>query len=193
MGRRKGPPLTRVHVVQAALAVVREEGPAALGVSRVARELGIRPPSLYNHVGSGEALAQAAVTEATRRLLTHLRASLDDVSEPRAQLLALAHAVRHWVGNNPGWYALMARVEPDNDHPEFGPVVRDMLSLFGRPLEQLGVPPESRVHALRGLRSAVHGFVLLEASGQFQLPEDLDESFRRMVEAMLRGVEGTVF
>lgn len=188
MGRRKGPPLTRAHVIEAALDVVRAEGPDALGVSRVARELGIRPPSIYNHVGSGDALTRDAVTEATRRMINALGSALEGVSGARPQLTALAHAIRSWVREHPHWYALMARVQPDHDHPEFGPVVRETLALFAAPLAQLGVSTDAQIHVLRGLRAAVHGFVLLEASGQFQLPEDLDESFRRMIEAMLRGV-----
>ncbi len=49
------------------------------------------------------------------------------------------------------------------------------------------------VHAVRVLRSLVHGFSTLELAGGFGLPLDADESFRilcRMLVAGLREVAG---
>jgi hypothetical protein len=34
----------------------------------------------------------------------------------------------------------------------------------------------------------VHGFVVLEAGGGFGLPEDLDESFRHLVDVVIAGL-----
>ncbi len=44
------------------------------------------------------------------------------------------------------------------------------------------------LHAVRGLRSIVPGFVTLEGAGGFGLPLDLDESFRRLVAAFVKGL-----
>lgn len=188
MGRRKGPSLTRDDVVEAALALVQDEGAEALGISRVASELGIKPPSVYNHVGKGDALARAVVIEGTRRMLLVLEDAVRGVIDPRDQLRALADAIRRWVKDNGGLYTLMSRVEPDNDHPEFAPVARRLLDVFARPLGQLGVTGSDTIHAIRSLRAAMHGFVLLETSGQFQLEQDPGQSYRWLVEALLRGI-----
>lgn len=187
MGRRPGPGLTRDHVVAAALRLVEEEGVEALGVSRVARSLGIKPPSLYNHVGKGDALARAVALEGTRGLLAAYR-SADDTGGPLDRLRALVWATRRWALENPALYALMARVPPDNEAEDAGPVIRSILAQFAEPLSQLGVPDAETVHAIRGLRASVHGFLLLETSHQFGLAEDPEESFRWMVDALLRGV-----
>lgn len=45
------------------------------------------------------------------------------------------------------------------------------------------------LHALRGLRSLIHGFASLGAAGGFGLPVDCDESFRRMVEMFINALE----
>ena len=187
MGRRKGQSITRDQVVDVALALVRTEGADALVLSRVARELGIKPPSIYAHVGRGDALARAVVLRANRELLEAFKTAVRTVEAPDAQLRALAHATRRWARENGGLYVLMARVEPDNDHPDFTPIVRDLLDLFSRPLRRLGVPDDAQVHAIRSLRSAVHGFVLLESSGQFQMRDAPDESFDWLVEMVIRG------
>lgn len=188
MGRRRGPGLTRDQVVATALAIVRAEGAEALGVSRVARELGIKPPSIYNHVGSGDALAEAVVLMGHREVGVALADAVRGIDAADAQLRALAGAARAWALDNQGVYALMSRIEPDNEHPDFVPVFQRTMDLFARPLGQLGVPRERRVHAIRGLRAAIHGFVLLESTGQFQLAEDRAESFGWLVETLIRGV-----
>ena len=61
MGRRKGISLNRDKVVQASIDLVNESGPDACGVNHVARALGIKPPSLYNHVRGNADLRKAVV------------------------------------------------------------------------------------------------------------------------------------
>ena len=189
MGRRKGPALTRADVIAAAIRCVEAEGPDALGVSRVARELGIQPPSIYNHVGKGDALAWAVVIEANRILLASLESAVEGLSEPEAQLRALAHGTRSWAIEHKGLYELMGRVQPDNDDPDFWPTMRRTIGLFARPLAALGVAESDAIHAIRGFRSAMHGFLLLEASGQFQLADRPEDSYRWLVEALIRGLD----
>jgi len=188
LARRRGKSLDRQQVVEAAIACVEADGPDALGVSRVARELGIKPPSIYNHVGKGDALARAVVIEANRRVLAVLKDAVRGVVDPREQVLTIAMTLRRWVRENPGLYAVTARVVPDNEHPEFKPVLQDMLDLMGRPLAQLGVASEDSIHAIRGLRAAMHGFLLLENSGQFALAVDSGESFRWLIGSILDGL-----
>ena len=50
MVRKKHVRLDKQAVLQAAVDLVNAEGAAALTLSRLAAELGIRSPSLYNHV-----------------------------------------------------------------------------------------------------------------------------------------------
>lgn len=169
------------------MVLVRAQGADALGVSRVANELGIKPPSIYNHVGTGDALARAVVLQANRELVEVLKEAVRGVHDPSAQLRALANATRRWAIDNGGLYTLMARVEPDNDDPAFVPVYRDLLDLFARPLGQLGVAEGEVIHAIRGMRASIHGFVLLESSGQFQLEVDPHASYRWLVDTMIAG------
>ncbi len=180
--------LTREQVVAAAIACVEADGPDALGVSRVARELGIKPPSLYNHVGKGDDLAWRVVIEGNRRLLGRLKDAVRGVADAREQLTALALATREWAGANPHLYALMSRVPPRNEDPEFRPQLVDMLDLFGQPLARLGQDRGEQLHAIRSLRAAIQGFLLLENSGQFALATDSGESFRWMVRTLLEGL-----
>lgn len=48
-----------------------------------------------------------------------------------------------------------------------------------------GLQETDAIEAIRTLRSGLHGFITLEASGAFGLPIDVDRSFDRMVGAII--------
>ena len=189
MSRRKGPSLDRQQVVAAAIACVEADGAEGLAITPVARRLGIKPPSLYNHVQGANDLVNAVVIEANRQMAAALRAGIQDIYEPREVLAALAQSLRKWVLANPGLYQIMSQTPPQNDHPELGPIIVDLLDLFRRPLGQLGITGDEAIHTIRALRAAIHGFVLLETSGQFGLGQSIDESYAWLVATTLRGLE----
>jgi AcrR family transcriptional regulator len=59
MVRPKTPLLSRERIVDAAIAVIDAEGLDALSTRRLARDLGVQAPSLYNHFGTKEAIVDA--------------------------------------------------------------------------------------------------------------------------------------
>ena len=59
MVRPKTPLLSRDRFVEAATAVIDAEGLDALSTRRLARDLGVQAPSLYNHFGTKEAILDA--------------------------------------------------------------------------------------------------------------------------------------
>ena len=52
-------------------------------------------------------------------------------------------------------------------------------------LSAYALSAEDALHAVRMLRSIVHGFVSLENSGGFGLPLAVDETFRRLLASLL--------
>ncbi|GDY29117.1 TetR/AcrR family transcriptional regulator [Gandjariella thermophila] len=59
MGRPRQPILTRRRIIDAALAVIDAEGLDALSTRRLAHELGVRAPSLYNHFATKDEILDA--------------------------------------------------------------------------------------------------------------------------------------
>ena len=53
-------------------------------------------------------------------------------------------------------------------------------------LSGYGVTEDDALHATRGLRAVIHGFVSLDAAGGFRLKLDLEELFRRLLAAFAR-------
>jgi hypothetical protein len=53
-----------------------------------------------------------------------------------------------------------------------------------------GLEGQEALHATRAIRSALHGFALLEAEQGFGMPLDVDESFAALVAVLDRGLRG---
>jgi hypothetical protein len=49
--------------------------------------------------------------------------------------------------------------------------------------------PDQEIHALRMLRSMMHGFATLEAIGSFQINADVDDSFTWMIGFIDQGLQ----
>lgn len=189
MPSRRG--LDRAAVVEAAAALADTAGFEAVTLAALADRLGVKTPSLYNHVAGLDGLRRDLALLGTRRLGECLGRAVRAQAGDDA-LLALAHAYRAFVAAHPGLYGAMvglrwAGVPPDAEMEEAGAEVVDIVLAV---LAGYGVHGETAIHAVRALRSALHGFVSLEAAGGFGLPLDVDESFRRMVALFIGALRG---
>ncbi|MEA2254129.1 MAG: hypothetical protein QOG35_174 [Solirubrobacteraceae bacterium] len=177
MGARRG--LDRERVVDAAAAIADAEGLGAVTLARVAAGLGVRAPSLYNHVDGRDGLLRAIALRAVRELTAVLRQAA--VGRAGADALrAIASAQRDYARAHPGRYAAsVAAPAPDDD--EHVAAAGEAVAVIEAVLRGWDLAGEDAIHAVRAVRSAVHGFVALEASGGFGLPVDADASFHRLV------------
>lgn len=182
--------LSRAAVVEAAAALADEGGLEELSLVDLAERLGVRKPSLYNHVGGigdlRRELALVGIRELGRRLS---RAAVGKAGDDG--LFALAEAYRAFVKERPGLYEATVRSYrlSDPDDPEFGATEGEALGPVLAVLASCGIRGEEEsIHAARGLRSIAHGFATLEEAGGFGISLDPDESFRKLVCAFAEGV-----
>jgi AcrR family transcriptional regulator len=63
MPRPRSPLLSRQRIVERALAIIDEHGLEELSTRRLARDLAVRAPSLYNHFATKEEILDAAANE----------------------------------------------------------------------------------------------------------------------------------
>lgn len=85
---------TRREILDAAWAVAHEKGIAALTLKDVADRVGMRPPSLYSHFASKNAIYDAMFGEAWQGCLDALRATVDGglPADPRAAMATMSRA-----------------------------------------------------------------------------------------------------
>jgi AcrR family transcriptional regulator len=184
MAKRVG--IDRGAVVRAAAKIADDEGWDALTLARVATKLRVRSPSLYNHVGGLEALRRELKLLVMRELNTALtRATVGKSRDDAVRALALAY--RAFVKRHRGTYAATMVAAPKNDpavEAAAGHIVETLLSV----LSGYGLDRRDGIHAIRAMRSAVHGFAALEIAGGFGIPLDVDKSFDWLVSSLLKGL-----
>ncbi len=183
MARRPG--LDAGVIVRAAADLVDTDGIEALALGRLAERLGVRAPSLYNHVASLDGVRRGLALLGARELSARLaRAAIGATGEEG--VVALAEAYRRFAKERPGLYAATLRA-PDPDDHALQEVTADLLGVMRAVLAPYGLRGAEETHAIRAWRSLVHGFVSLEITGGFGLPLDLDESFRRLMRLFIGG------
>lgn len=171
--------------MRAAQKIADAKGWDSLTLAKVAAKLRIQSPSLYNHVGGLEELHRELKLLALRELGAVLgRATIGKSRDDAVR--ALASAYRTFVKQHPGIYAatMITAVRSDAELKAAGDeIVETCLAV----LHGYGLNRRDGIHAVRAMRSAVHGFVALESAGGFGIPLDVDESFEWLVSALLGG------
>ena len=173
--------LTAERIAQSAAAIADAEGLDALTLARLAAELGVRPPSLYNHVASRAEVLLSVKRLAAAQLVEALRDAAVGRSG-RDALRALAHAYRDFARERPGRYAALNLVTGDAIGDEAVHVVIAAL-------REWDLHGDDALHAVRVIRAALHGFAMLEAEGGFGAPIDIDVSFERLLDTLEAGLE----
>lgn len=185
MTRRVG--LDQEAVIEAAAALVDAEGLDALSLARLADSLGVRTPSLYNHISSLDGVRHALAVRGTRELRDRLvRAAIGKNGEEG--IFAIADAYRRFAKEHPGLYAASLRAVAPSDS-EIAIPAEETMAVIRAVLAPYHLTDENFIHAARALRSLAHGFVSLELVGGFGIPVDIDTSYHvivRMFIASLR-------
>jgi AcrR family transcriptional regulator len=174
-------------VTEAGAALVDEIGFENLSMGLLAERLGVKTPSLYKHVVSQADLAHRIAVLA----MTELADAIRDATQGRAgqeALVAGAHAMRAYVLEHPGRYAAGNAARPTGPDDPLVPAVGRVLASWAAMLHGYRLNPDQEIHALRMLRSMLHGFASLQAIGSFQIDTDVDESFSWMIGFINQGL-----
>lgn len=176
-------------VVQTAIELADANGFDAVTLAAVAEQLGIRIPSLYNHVSGLPGLRYLMNVWAVRELGDTLRRAAVGKAGADA-ILSLADAYRAFARAHPGLYRLTIRAAAP-DEPELEAAGQEILDILLAVLLPYGLGKDDMLHTIRGLRSVLHGFVDLEVSGGFGMPLDRDASFQRLLHDFVAGIQSS--
>jgi AcrR family transcriptional regulator len=171
--------LTRAVIAVDAAELADEIGWEQLTLAAVAARFGVRQPSLYKHVAGLSELRRDISVLSGRELGEELATAAVGKSGPDA-VLAMAEAYRTYAKKHPGRYAASV-IAPTAGDTEYEQVAESVLRTVAAVLGGYRLTGDDMIHAIRGLRAVMHGFVSLEAAGGFAMPLDLDESYRRLI------------
>jgi AcrR family transcriptional regulator len=181
--------LTGHDVVASAAGLADEIGYPGVTMGLLADRLGVRPPSLYKHVDSLADLQHRVATLA----MTELGEVIRDAVQGRAgrdALAALLTAVRAYVSAHPGRYMSTTGAEFTGPGDPLLAASTRVIDSIAAVLRGYGIRDNEMNHAIRTVRSTIHGFAMLEASRGFQWDADPEESFEWMIGFIDRGLQG---
>jgi AcrR family transcriptional regulator len=179
--------LSKERVVATAAALADASGLEAVTLAALAEHLGVRTPTLYHYVaglaGLRRELALLSLREQAQTLGHAImgRAGADAV---RAQM----SAYRAYIEEHPGRYAASIAAGGPHD-AELVAAQIEVVETVLRALIAYHLPPDEAIHTVRIGRAMVHGFATLELAGGFGLPQEVDETFRRLLDAYIQALE----
>ncbi|MDI2126018.1 TetR/AcrR family transcriptional regulator [Yinghuangia seranimata] len=160
MGRPTNPLLSRDAIAAAALDLTAEEGADALTIRAIAARLGVRGPSLYNHVSSKDDLLDAMSALISRELDSSALESADW----RAGLTAYARSYRRVFLRHHGILPVIARRPVQTAEALSG------YDALARALLRLGCKPAEAAELSAALDYLVIGSVLETYTAGFSRP-----------------------
>jgi AcrR family transcriptional regulator len=188
MGRKAG--ITVDDIVGSAAGIADRDGLEAATLTAVAAELGIKTPSLYNHVQGLHGLRRLLAMHGSMILLREFAAATDGLAGSDA-LRAIAQADRQFVAEHPGLYASFLPAPSEDDDPELYQAMAEPVFHVAHILLDMGIPQGDAIHLIRALRALLHGFLDLEEQRGFGIPVDIDQSFDVAIDLMIAGIEAS--
>lgn len=185
MGRKLG--LTLEQVIETAAEIADRDGLDALSLASVATALGVRSPSLYNHVDGLAGMRRQLSIHASSLLTAELADSVEGREATQA-LRAIAEQLRSFAHRHPGLYDSFLPAPTPEEDPEVAAALARPTGVVGAVLTEMGADPATMIPLMRALRASVHGFVHLELRGGFGLPDDIDDSFRTTIDLVIEAI-----
>lgn len=192
--RDYGHELLRRNVVEAADRLLREEGPDALTVRRVAEKLDCSTKIIYTMFKGKDGLAEALYLEGCSGLAQAI-ARVPKAETPAAYLRAVAVAYWNFALANPGYYMVMFGGAIPHYQPSATSihttatafeVIVEMLQSYRQEqtLDDLALLTQT-------LWAALHGVVSLHLLGHLARLEDANVVFERTVDAIIAPLDST--
>jgi len=170
----------RDRLIRATVDLLADEGPSEIKVRRIADAAGTTTIAIYHHFGGVQELLDHVIGHGFATLGVTFSAATESSDDPGAQLFAIALSARAAAQENAHLYDLMFGLSTRGTYRYVGETApggvvahfHDAFAVFAGACESLAssgrvdVTDGSRI--ARQLWSAAHGFILLEAAGQFR-------------------------
>ena len=178
--------LNHETVIHAAVELADKQGLESVTLASVAAQLGIRIPSLYNHVSGLAGLQRGMALNAVNQLTDAMRRAATGKAKGDA-IHAMASAYRSFALTHPGLYRLILRA-PNPEETDLAAASTETLDVILDVLAAYRLDGDRALHMVRIFRSMVHGFVDLEIAGGFAMALDTDETFNQLIEILISGL-----
>ncbi|AGZ40685.1 TetR/AcrR family transcriptional regulator [Actinoplanes friuliensis] len=179
--------LTPQSVTEAGAALIDEVGFEKFSMGLLAERLGVKTPALYKHVTSQADLAHRIAIVSMAEFADAIRDAIQGRAGSDA-LAAGAQAMRAYVQEHPGRYAAADAARPTGPDDPLIPAINRVVASWAAMLRGYHLDSSQEIHAVRMLRSALHGFSTQQAAGGFRYDASVDDSFTWMINFLDHGL-----
>ncbi len=180
--------LTKEIIIAEAVACMERTGQPAISLHELARRLGIKTPSLYNHIRNTRELRHEVFRYAIDKFVAHQRAATAHKERDEA-VRAFAQAYHTFATQNKGLYRLIMSI-PSEEDAQAKELAIPLLDTVVEILSGYGLTEEAIAHWQRVFRAILHGFISQEDLGYFYYYDsiELNKSREIAVQCFLDGL-----
>lgn len=181
------PGLTKERIIERALELAEEEDLSNVTMANLARSFSIKPPSLYNHFKNLHEIKQAMALEAQEMLYNDLKEAVDGEGESGDRIQEMAKRYVKFASRFSGIYEA-SLLAPDLKERSLQQGEEPLVELLQKYVAPYNLSEQETIHAIRGLRSLLHGLVDLNKREGFKRSVDLEETRSYLVQTFVNGL-----
>lgn len=178
--------LSKDDITKVAVKLANENGLSYLSITTLAEALGIKKPSLYNHMNSIDDVLRDIMIYGWKKVSYELTADITG-KDPRESLRIYATRIYEYSIANPGVFEAMLWYNKYLD-PELLDATEGLYNFFFAQTDSLFITREIANHLLRTYRAFLEGFIMLEIHNAFGNPISIQDSFRISLDVLLKGM-----
>ena len=164
--------LTKDLILAEAVACMESTGQPVVSLHEVARRLGVKTPSLYNHIKNTKELRYEIFQYAIGQFVAYQLSATANKRKDEA-VRAFAEAYHTFATENKGLYRLIMSI-PSEEDERAKEVAIPLLETVVEILTDYGLTEESVAHWQRVFRAILHGFISEEDLGYFYYYKSID-------------------
>ena len=174
-------------IVDIATQITDEKGFDGVTLKEIGERLGIRSPSLYNHIDGLPALREKVSVKAMgmlRECLVRATMGKSGVDALREMGRAYIQFAREHTGlyETVQWMNIAADVQSESLFSDVVQLVYDIAA-------ELGASELEASHIIRTVRSLAHGFASVESHNGFSHPSSVESSYEYALDVMIEGIK----
>lgn len=179
--------LSKEEIIEKAAELANEKGLQYLTVTTLSDYLGIKKPSLYNHVKTIDDVHRKLMIYGWKKVSEEVVAGIDS-DDPKENIANFGRAFYKFAMENPGVFEAMLWYNKYLDESLLE-ATEGLYSFFFRQTDSMGIERDVANHLLRTYRAFLEGFVMLQIHNSFGNPISIDESLEISMNVLIAGME----
>ena len=179
--------LDKKSIVKAAAELANEIGYDNISLKILAEHLGVRSPSLYNHISGLDELRHELMLYGWRCIGSEIISSVNGLTGYDA-ICEMCRAFYRFASNNKGIFNAMLWYNKYADE-ETLEATKLLFSMMYGLFTQINIPRWKAEHIIRTFRSFLEGFSLLVNNDSFGHSASIDESFDISLDILIAGMK----